>query len=165
MNVRGNNDIACLDDVVFEQMQISHLKQVLQIEKVSFPTPWTKNAFENELRTNDFAHYIVALTGNQRVVGYAGMWVVLDEAHITNIAVHKAYRNHGLGMALMRELIYKAVLFGVKGITLEVRPSNIPARALYKRLGFEERGRRKNYYSDTQEDAIIMWKNDLTIMS
>ncbi len=155
------NKAARLANITFAQMQFNHLDQVMQIEKVSFPTPWSKNSFDYELRNNEFAHYIVALAENREVVGYAGMWVVLDEAHVTNIAVHQDYRGHSLGMALMLQLIQWATVLGVQRVTLEVRPSNTPARALYARLGFLEYGRRKNYYSDTNEDAIIMWKNDL----
>ncbi|AGL01768.1 ribosomal protein S18-alanine N-acetyltransferase [Desulfoscipio gibsoniae] len=157
-----DKETAGRENVTFEQMQIKHLDQIMQIENLSFPTPWTKNAFEYELRENDFAHYIVALAGGRIVAGYAGMWVVLDEAHVTNIAVHRDQRGHGLGIALMLELFKRAIMLGVQRMTLEVRPSNAPARALYAHLGFKEQGLRKNYYSDTKEDAIIMWKNDLT---
>jgi len=152
---------ASFENITFEQMQVSQLDQVLQIENVSFPTPWSRNSFDYELHHNDFAHYIVALAGGHRVAGYAGMWVILEEAHVTNIAAHQDYRGHGLGMALMLQLIHRAIMLGCHRMTLEVRPSNTPALALYTRLGFEEYGRRKNYYSDTREDAIIMWKNNL----
>nr|WP_204618072.1 ribosomal protein S18-alanine N-acetyltransferase [Desulforadius tongensis] len=141
-------------------MQPEHLVEVLQIEKESFPTPWSYQAFVYEIMHNDFGHYIVALKGD-RVVGYGGIWVVLDEAHITNIAVHPDYRHQKIGRRLMRQLMNKALELGADKMTLEVRPSNIYARRLYTRLGFKEQGLRKNYYSDTNEDAIIMWKNDL----
>ncbi len=156
-----DKESACPKNITFEQMQVDQLDQVLQIENVSFPTPWSKNSFEYELQNNDFAHYIVALTDAYKVAGYAGMWVILDESHVTNIAVHQDYRGYGLGMALMLQLIQRAIMLGCQRMTLEVRPSNTPARALYARLGFEEYGRRKNYYSDSREDAIIMWKNNL----
>ena len=155
------NKADSLAGITFAQMQFNHLEQVLQIEKLSFPTPWTKNSFDYELRSNEFAHYIVALAGKLEVAGYAGMWVVLDEAHVTNIAVHQDYRGHGLGAPLMVQLMQRAIVLGVRRMTLEVRPTNAPARALYARLGFKDLGRRKNYYSDTNEDAIIMWKDDL----
>jgi ribosomal-protein-alanine N-acetyltransferase len=155
------NKAASLANITFAQMQFYHLDQVLQIEKVSFATPWSKNSFHYELRNNEFAHYIVALAENREVAGYAGMWVVIDEAHVTNIAVHQDYRGRSLGKALMLQLMQRAIVLGVQRMTLEVRPSNASARALYARLGFIEYGRRKNYYSDTNEDAIIMWKNDL----
>jgi ribosomal-protein-alanine N-acetyltransferase len=155
------SDQNTVTEIKIEPMQLEHLDQVIAIENTSFPTPWTKNAFDYELQYNDFAHYIVALLDERKVVGYAGMWVILDEAHITNVATHKEYRCRGIGMALMREMIARAVLLGAERMTLEVRPSNKPARALYARLGFVEKGVRKKYYSDTQEDAIIMWKYNL----
>lgn len=147
----------------FDKMQSKHLDQVLEIEEFSFSTPWTRKAFDYEIQFNDFAHYIVALQ-DSRVAGYAGMWIILDEAHITNVAVHKNYRFRGLGKALMLEMIRRSVILGAERMTLEVRPSNTTARHLYTRLGFVERGLRKKYYTDTKEDAIIMWKDNLTGM-
>ncbi|WP_027365381.1 ribosomal protein S18-alanine N-acetyltransferase [Desulfotruncus alcoholivorax] len=151
-----------MGNIKFEKMMEEHLDQVLLIENISFPTPWSKNAFDYELNYNDFAHYIVALNGNDQVIGYAGVWVILDEGHITNIAIHPGWRGTGLGFALMQELISRAALLGVERFTLEVRPSNKPARALYQKLGFVEKGRRKQYYTDTKEDAIIMWMDLLS---
>ncbi|GAB6158456.1 ribosomal protein S18-alanine N-acetyltransferase [Desulfotomaculum varum] len=142
-------------------MQVEHLPGVLEIERVSFPTPWSSQAFTYELTQNNFARYLVALH-QDRVVGYGGMWLVLDEAHITNIAVHPQHRGHRVGEGLLLELMRQAVLQGAARMTLEVRPSNHAARQLYKKLGFQEKGRRKKYYSDTNEDAIIMWL-DLSI--
>lgn len=146
--------------VTFEEMSLEHLDQVLEIEKVSFPTPWSHRAFKGELLQNDFAHYTVAIY-NEAVIGYGGMWIVLDEAHITNVAVRPDLRGRNIGKALMLEIIRQAVVRGVNSMTLEVRPSNSAARRLYQVLGFQERGLRKRYYSDTNEDAIIMWKENL----
>jgi len=143
-------------DYQLVEMKVEHLPGVLEIERVSFPTPWSRQAFTYELTQNNFAYYIVTLHQSQ-VVGYAGMWLVLDEAHITNIAVHPGYRSRKLGEALMLEMMRQAVLRGAVRMTLEVRPSNHAARQLYKRLGFQEKGLRKKYYTDTNEDAIIMW--------
>jgi len=151
-----------MDKVKFEKMMVEHLDQVILIENVSFPTPWSKNAFDYELTYNDFAHYIVALNDNKQVIGYAGVWLILDEGHITNIATHPDWRGTGLGFALMQELISRAALVGAERFTLEVRPSNKPARALYKKFGFVKKGLRKQYYTDTQEDAIIMWMDLLS---
>lgn len=146
--------------VTFKEMRLEHLDQVLKIEEQSFPSPWSANAFSSELLQNSFAYYIVAVF-NQKVVGYTGMWVILDEAHITNLAVSPEYRMNKIGRALMLEMIRRAVLMGISKMTLEVRPSNRAARNLYTSLGFEEKGLRKRYYSDTNEDAIVMWKYDL----
>lgn len=147
--------------VTFEEMLVEHLDQVEEIEKVSFPTPWTRSSFTDELLRNDFAHYIVAVH-ESAVIGYGGMWHILDEAHITNVAVRPDCRGKNIGKALMLEIIRQAVTMGVNSMTLEVRPSNKAARRLYHVLGFEERGVRKRYYSDTNEDAIIMWKENLS---
>ncbi len=146
--------------ITFEEMRPEHLYQVVEIEKVSFPTPWSPYTFACELMQNDYSYYIVAMADGQ-VVGYGGMWLVLDEAHITNVAVRPSYRGKKIGRALMMEIIRRAALMGVKSMTLEVRPSNSSARKLYTDLGFVEKGVRKRYYIDNGEDAIIMWKERL----
>lgn len=147
-------------NVTLKKMSPKHVDQVVEIEKATFPHPWSRCSFLNELMQNSLASYIVAVMGN-KVVGYAGMWLILDEAHITNVAVHPGYRKKGIGKALMLELIRRAIIAGIVKMTLEVRPSNAAARHLYATLGFEEKGLRKHYYTDTGEDAIIMWKDDL----
>lgn len=136
------------------------MPEVIRIERESFSSPWSIQAFTYEILYNELSHYIVALL-NGDVVGYGGMWVIMDEAHITNIAVDPNFRGQKIGYQLMKQLINKAIELGAVKMTLEVRPSNIPARKLYHKLGFEERGIRKNYYSDINEDAIIMWKEEL----
>jgi ribosomal-protein-alanine N-acetyltransferase len=141
-------------------MALEHLDQVLVIEEASYSAPWSYYAFAYELLNNNMAHYIVALSG-QTVVGYCGMWLILDESHITNVAVHPDYRRENIGKSLMLEMIRLAAKNGAAGMTLEVRPTNTAARRLYELLGFVEKGRRKKYYTDNNEDAIIMWKNDL----
>lgn len=146
--------------VTFEEMRLEHLSQVVAIEEVSFPTPWSQSSFANELVQNNFAYYIVA-TAVEKVLAFGGMWLILDEAHITNVAVHPDYRKNNIGRALMLEMIRRAILMGAVSMTLEVRPSNSAARRLYASLGFVERGVRKRYYTDTNEDALIMWKEDL----
>ncbi|HHX51422.1 MAG TPA: ribosomal protein S18-alanine N-acetyltransferase [Clostridia bacterium] len=136
----------------------NHLDEVLAIESASFPTPWSRNAFLGELFDNQFAYYYVCLKEG-RVVGYVGMWIILDEAHVTNIAIHPFFRGRKLGKLLLTEIMGRAVCLGADKITLEVRPSNKVARSLYRQLGFVAAGIRKGYYSDTREDAIVMWKH------
>ncbi len=148
------------EPVHLADMELRHIHGVLEIERQSFPTPWSERAFVSELTQNAYAHYIVALRSSQ-VVGYAGMWLILDEAHITNIAVHPDERRHGLGHDLLTELEVRAYNLGCLRMPLEVRPSNPVAQRLYRRHGFEPRGLRPGYYSDTHEDAIIMWKDEL----
>ncbi|MEW6522335.1 MAG: ribosomal protein S18-alanine N-acetyltransferase [Bacillota bacterium] len=141
-------------------MRLSDIDEVLETEKLCFPTPWSRRAFVSELTENIYAHYIVARVNGQ-LVGYAGMWVILEEAHITNIAVHPDHRRQGLGWRLLHELMERARERSATNMTLEVRKSNLGAQAMYARAGFYVRGLRKGYYTDTKEDAIIMWKDDL----
>ncbi|MDW7672982.1 MAG: ribosomal protein S18-alanine N-acetyltransferase [Bacillota bacterium] len=142
------------------KMAENHLDQVLAIEGVSFPTPWTRKAFLSELYENSFACYIVCLdeTANDKVIGYAGMWIILDEIHITNIAVRNEYKGNRIGEFLLNHLFSLGRIKGALRATLEVRPSNISAQNLYLRIGFKSFGRRKSYYQDNGEDAIVMWK-------
>ncbi|WP_227764696.1 ribosomal protein S18-alanine N-acetyltransferase [Zhaonella formicivorans] len=139
-------------------MQEKHIPGVLEIERVSFPTPWSGQAFLGELKDNDFAHYYVCVHGDE-VAGYAGMWIIIDEAHVTNIAVHPNFRGKKLGKALLVNLMQEAMFLGAERMTLEVRPSNTVAQELYRKTGFTPVGVRKGYYTDTNEDAIIMWRN------
>ncbi|MEW6172671.1 MAG: ribosomal protein S18-alanine N-acetyltransferase [Bacillota bacterium] len=141
-------------------MEPEHIDEILEIEKVSFPQPWSRETFLFEMVLNQLADYVVALH-NDSLVGYGGMWLVLDEAHVTNIAVHPRYRNKGIGGQILRELIRLAAMRGLKKMTLEVRPSNSPARKLYEGFGFVQKGVRKRYYQDNNEDAIIMWLDNL----
>ncbi len=142
------------------EMMLKDLDSVLDIEALSFPTPWSRRSFTTELTENVYAHYIV-VEYESRVIGYSGMWVILDEAHITNIAVHPEFRRRGLGEKIMREMMERAKSRGATRMTLEVRVSNSAAQDLYRKLGFVARGIRKGYYSDTNEDAIVMWLDDL----
>jgi len=156
----GKETVRDVDRVYIDQMTLADLDGVMAVEEISYLTPWSRRAFVSELTENIHAHYIVARLGRE-VVGYAGMWVILDEAHVTNIAVHPDWRRRGLGERLLRELISRARARGATRVTLEVRKSNMVAQRLYTRLGFVPRGIRKGYYSDTGEDAIIMWLEDL----
>ncbi len=147
-----------LERIRFEPMRVTDLDEVLYIEHNSFTTPWSRAAYHRELVTNGYATYIVGrLEG--RVIAYGGMWVILDEAHVTNIAVHPDYRNRGVGRLAMRALERKAAELGACRMTLEVRVSNTAARHLYEDLGFSGTGVRRSYYSDTHEDAVVMWKD------
>jgi ribosomal-protein-alanine N-acetyltransferase len=148
------------EPVTIAEMHLAHVPAVLEIERRSFLTPWSERAFVSELAQNAYAHYIVALRGS-RVLGYGGMWLVMDEAHVTNIAVHPAERRQGLGDRLLTALEERAAARGCRRMTLEVRPSNDAARRLYRKHGFVAQGIRPGYYADTREDAIVMCKEDL----
>jgi ribosomal-protein-alanine N-acetyltransferase len=141
-------------------MTLDDIDAVLAVEQVSFITPWSRDAFVAEAGDNDLAVYLV-LEADGQVIGYAGTWVILDEAHVTNVAVMPAFRGQGLGERLMRSLIDKARGRGARRMTLEVRPTNAAARGLYGKLGFTACGLRPRYYSDTGEDAVIMWLDEL----
>lgn len=142
----------------FRLMTMDDIPGVMVIEHEAFTLPWTEEAFRNELTHNQFAKYMI-MEYEGAPIGYAGMWTIMDEAHITNIAVRKAYRGRGLGDRLLNELMRTAAYLGMERITLEVRVSNHVAQNLYAKKGFESAGLRKGYYSDNQEDAMIMWAN------
>lgn len=146
------------EEIQYRLMRIPDIGQIVEVEQASFSTPWSADAFFNELTNNHFAYYIVAEI-DKRVIGYCGVWVIIDEAHITNVAVHPDYRGKKIGEDLMRHIITLSKSNGAKKMTLEVRVSNQTALALYHKFGFEEHGIRKGYYTDNQEDAIIMWVN------
>lgn len=146
-------------------MTMAHLEEVYEIETHSFSVPWSKNEFRREITENKHAIYKVALTEYSKVAGYAGMWHIVNEGQITNIAVDKAYRRKGVGSLLLESLITTAGDKEMIGLTLEVRVSNIAAIEFYKKYGFMPEGIRKGYYAADagqpgrgREDAIIMWK-------
>jgi ribosomal-protein-alanine N-acetyltransferase len=134
------------------------IDQILEIEHASFTLPWSRDAFYNEMHHNKFAVYIV-IEVEGKIIGYCGAWIVIDEAHITNVAILPEYRGRKLGEALMEKMISVARSMGARSMTLEVRVTNNIAQSLYRKLGFQKGGIRKNYYSDNQEDALIMWVN------
>ncbi len=146
--------------VSLESMRMEDIPRVLEIERESFRTPWPRDAYTHELQENRLAAYIVARAEGE-IVGYAGMWVILDEAHVTTIAVDPAYRGQHVGERLLVGLIDAALSRDARWMTLEVRKSNATAQALYKKYGFREIGVRKGYYSDNREDAIVMWSGNL----
>lgn len=145
-----------MDDLVTRRMSTADLDEVMEIEEASFTSPWSLASFMHELLQNPRALYLVATSGG-RVVGYAGLWLIIDEGHITNIAVHPDYRRTGVAQRLIATLAEIGCSQGIKRFTLEVRVSNTPAQTLYNRIGFKPAGIRKGYYLDNHEDALIMW--------
>ncbi|MFZ0451288.1 MAG: ribosomal protein S18-alanine N-acetyltransferase [Desulfatiglandaceae bacterium] len=129
-------------------------KGIMEIETVSFLTPWTSHAFEEEARRSLSSLWV--LLEEVTVVGYICFWIVADEVHLMNIAVHQKMRGRGLGNGLLDKMTESGVAQGAKSVLLEVRPSNREARGLYWKKGFREIGRRPQYYRDTGEDAILM---------
>ena len=149
------------EHVLFRPMQKGDVERVAELERICFRAPWSRAALAGELK-NDVAHYLVGECDG-RVIAYAGMWVLFDEAHITNVAVDPAFRRRGLGRRLMLCMMRTARLFGAAMMTLEVRETNLGAQALYAGLGFLREGRRKGYYTDTGEDAFLLWNHDIAL--
>lgn len=146
-------------NLTFREMKPEDADAVEAVEQACFAIPWSRESFWKEA-ANENTCYLLALDGEQ-VIGYAGCWISFEEAQITNIAIAPDYRGQKVGTRLMAELIRLVKERGVTAMTLEVRPSNAPARALYVHYGFCEAGVRKKYYHDNGEDAIIMWNTKL----
>ena len=144
--------------VTYRLMTLADAAAVHRIEEAVFPTPWTLESFEMEMTKNTQATYVVA-EEDQAIIGFCGMWIVLDESQITNVAVMPEGRGKGIGESLMREAMRIAREKGCVVMSLEVRVSNTVAQNLYRKLGFQAGGIRKGYYTDNQEDALVMWVN------
>ncbi len=136
-------------------MREEDLDGILEIERISFPTPWTREMFEQELRNGGLPYFIVAKIGG-RLIGYGGFWLVASEAHIGNVAVHPDFRRRKIGEKLMERVLEMASSKGARRATLEVRASNLAAQSLYRKFGFEEVAICSGYYQDTKEDAVVM---------
>ncbi len=172
-------------DVVIERMQPEDLSQVRRIEKASFSVPWPRDAYRREILNNNRAWYFVARRTDaeppppppprrfpfnlwprdpvtaEDVVAFGGLWLMVDEAHITTIAVEPSHRGRGIGEALIVEMAKLSQLRGATRMTLEVRMSNRVAQNLYRKYGFVDHGVRPRYYSDDREDALIMWSEPI----
>ena len=141
--------------VVIEPMRLDDLPAVHAIEQASFAAPWPPHAYRSELESNRLAHYLVARAGDA-IAAYGGMWLMVDEAHITTFAVHPGWRRQRVGERLLLAFLDIATDQGAHEATLEVRLSNLAARKLYEKYGFRPVGLRPRYYSDDHEDALIM---------
>ena len=141
--------------ISYREMKPEDADAVEAVEKASFSVPWSRKSFWEEA-ANERTYYLLALDDDE-VIGYAGTWILDDEAQITNVAVAPEYRGQKVGAGLMTELIKEAKKRGATRMTLEVRPSNAAALALYKKFGFRDCGHRPHYYLDNGEDAVIMW--------
>ncbi|MBE3596884.1 MAG: ribosomal protein S18-alanine N-acetyltransferase [Hydrogenibacillus sp.] len=137
-------------------MTEADVSAVAALDRLVFTLPWSEASFRHEVVHNPLARYVV-LEDDGAIIGYAGMWLVFDEAHVTNIAVHPAHRGRGYGARLLKHLTDIARDHSISKMTLEVRASNAVARRLYAKFGFRAAGLRPGYYEDTGEDAIIMW--------
>ncbi|MEB3330285.1 MAG: ribosomal protein S18-alanine N-acetyltransferase [Candidatus Sericytochromatia bacterium] len=141
------------------KMQPSDLPRVVAVERACFGERWSQAAFENEL-ANAQSTYFVSLHAGV-IVGYAGYWLILEEAHITTIGTDPAHQGKGFGERLLLHLVEHAARAEARWVTLEVRVSNQAAIALYEKYGFTSLGRRRGYYHDNHEDALVMWTENI----
>ena len=146
--------------MVIDVMTDADIKEVLRIEQQSFSTTWPSNAFHQELHDNKLAHYYVGRVGD-RVVAYGGIWVILEDSHVTTIAVSPDFRGRKFGEMMLLHLLDQAIERGASWMTLEVRESNAVAQGLYRKYGFTTVSTRKGYYSDNNENALVMWAGNL----
>ncbi|HEY9084625.1 MAG TPA: ribosomal protein S18-alanine N-acetyltransferase [Candidatus Tyrphobacter sp.] len=133
---------------------------VVRIEREAFVTQWPADAFYNELNSNKLAHYFVGRCDG-KIVAYGGIWVILEDSHITTIAVERGYRGRSFGEVMLLRLIDEAMARGSSWMTLEVRESNVVAQRLYRKYGFTTVTTRKGYYGDNDESALVMWAGNL----
>jgi ribosomal-protein-alanine N-acetyltransferase len=145
-------------------MRRRHLRGVLRIEAQVYPRPWSLGLFLSELALRTTRVYIVAKTGST-VVGYAGLMLTGSDGHVTTIAVDPAFHRRGIGSRLLLALSRAGIASGCTALTLEVRVSNNAAQELYRQFGYAPAGVRKNYYSETNEDALVMWVHDVDLPS
>jgi ribosomal-protein-alanine N-acetyltransferase len=136
------------------------VREVMRIEQQSFTTTWPANAFYQELNDNKLAHYYVGRIGDT-IVAYGGIWVILEDSHITTIAVEPRYRGRRYGEVMLVKLLDEAIARGASWMTLEVRESNDVAQALYRKYGFTTVSTRRGYYSDNNENALVMWAGNM----
>ena len=140
------------------------LDAVLEIETLAFTNPWTREMYLREMDNPRVSHIYILRVRNgdeETVAGFCSFWLVFEELHINNLAVHPRYRRQGIGTALLEHAMHTAAQLGARRATLEVRRSNEEARRIYERLGFETAGVRRNYYAHPTEDALILWRSVL----
>ncbi|KOS62268.1 ribosomal protein S18-alanine N-acetyltransferase [Lysinibacillus agricola] len=146
-------------NVTYRKMVSDDVPAVYEIELATFPTPWTLDSFYYEMHENQYAHYVLAVDEYNSIIGFCGMWMVIDATQITNVAVIEAARGRGIGEELMREAMRIARQHEMEVMSLEVRVTNTVAQNLYRKLDFQDGGIRKGYYTDNGEDALVMWVN------
>ncbi|MFH1096065.1 MAG: ribosomal protein S18-alanine N-acetyltransferase [Candidatus Desantisbacteria bacterium] len=152
--VNGNRDKTCLTPTI-SPMTMDDVSQIAALEKMCFTMPWSEGLFVAELENNNSYFLTIRLRSN--LIGYAGFWMIIDEAHIVSLAVHPEFRRQKIGEMLVSSMLDMAKQKGALRATLEVRETNSPANLLYEKFGFRCVALRKGYYSDTKEHAVIMW--------
>jgi ribosomal-protein-alanine N-acetyltransferase len=146
-------------DIRIEQMRVEDVEEVAELDKKCFPTPWSAGAYMNEVN-NHSAYYVVARV-DHRIISFAGMWLIMDEAHITTIGVDPEFRGQKIGERILIHILDEAVHQGARRVTLEVRKSNSVAQNLYDKYMFHTVAVRKAYYTNNDEDALVMWIDDM----
>ncbi|MBK5246105.1 MAG: ribosomal protein S18-alanine N-acetyltransferase [Peptostreptococcaceae bacterium] len=148
-----------MSGIVIRKATEKDVNQIADLDKICFSVPWSEQSFAKELKENNLAFYILAESKETgQIVGYAGVWLIQEEGHITNVAVHPDFRRKHIGMTIIDVLMKESrKQAGIKTFTLEARKSNTVAIELYKKFGFAEVGIRKGYYQENKEDAVIMW--------
>ena len=146
-----------LSKIIIRPMELDDLEEVLNIEKKSFPNPWTYNIFYYELTQNKYAKYFV-LEKNKEIIGYLGLWYKGRSFHISNIAINERWRKRGYGGSFLKFIEKIASKHKIKDVSLEVRRSNLIAQNMYRKYGYKVIRIRKNYYQDEKEDALVMKK-------
>jgi len=146
-------------DFSIREMTENDINDVMEVDSASFSAPWTKEIFEQEINQNNYAHYFVVEEDKRKIIGYVGLWIVKDDAQITNIALLPTYRGYKIGEKLFGFAVQYAIQKGAVRLSLEVRVSNIIAQKMYRKFGLVSGGVRKNYYPDNGEDALVMWVN------
>ncbi|CDQ20356.1 [SSU ribosomal protein S18P]-alanine acetyltransferase [Halobacillus karajensis] len=141
---------------IIRKMTIDDVEGVMAVEEASFAVPWSADTFHKEIDDNPYAHYYV-VEKEGRIIGYCGLWLIIDEAHITNIAIHPEQRGNKYGERLFRHTCKEAIEHGAIQLSLEVRVSNTAAQHMYRKFGMVPGGIRKRYYTDNGEDALVMW--------
>lgn len=144
------------------KMTVRDINEVMEIEEACFNVPWSKRMFLAELNGNPFSYmYVARIAERDEIVGYVCFWLVFEELHLMNLAVHPRWRREGIGQELLRWAIANGWDAGARRATLEVRSSNEAARELYEKIGFKARSIRRNYYNNPKEDAVIMWMDNI----
>lgn len=138
------------------RMTSEDVQAVMDVEKASFTVPWTEETFQKEMDDNPYAYYYVVEKEGE-IIGYCGLWLIIDEAHVTNIAIHPNHRGNKYGERLFRHTCEEAIAHGAIQLSLEVRVSNTAAQHMYRKFGMVPGGIRKRYYTDNGEDALVMW--------
>jgi len=152
-----------MDSLVIEPLAPGDLDDVLAIEEAAFTNPWTRAMYLAEMENSGVSFCFLARDADRRAVGFCSFWRILDELHLNNLAVLPEFRRKGIASALLEFVLQYGVGLGARRATLEMRRSNDHARLLYERFGFSRAGVRKDYYSKPVEDAIVLWREDLTL--